>query len=544
MSVLSLTFSHFCEESSCSPEEFFTAVMESTIPCREDRKLSRVIINLLEDYAEKLVEIEEDEELIQDPREFEEEFDPQEGTDTLYGDPREHDATTTLITFSDNRSVEVGKAKDALCFYRSSQKGTRTLSTMTSNFRFIKTPNDITKLLKLEQDEKAVIDRARQIEGLCELLRKEVFSKMDSGITLHDRDLQRIAREIGERLGIEGFDASLTWVKQFRKVSRIVSRRITKFVSNRSRATDEATKKKAEDFKLDFRALIQSTSTPNHCIANGDQSGFTKQLCSARALAPVGSKKIERLVESVSSTTHSYTVLPLIFADGRLAPKLFVVLAEKHGQFPRTFRNTASNLVVKCHTSHIMTKKLLKEWLEECVFTREMPDKLVLLLDSWTSFKDHGLIQSLVPDGKEVVIRNIPSGATSEIQPLDVFFFRIFKDFVRRVHEHVMFSSLIEDFQIHRRDNILLILEVVYNEFRNPKFQPFLQYSWKKAGYIVIEPVRFQTPVEVCFGQKVLRICENGEPCQERAFIQCSYCLQNLCFRHCFTNRHLHAAPP
>ena len=70
-----------------------------------------------------------------------------------------------------------------------------------------------------------------------------------------------------------------------------------------------------------------------------------------------------------------------------------------------------------------MTKKLMIEWLKECVFVPDMPEKFLLILDSWTSFRDHETIQALVPEGKQVIIKNIPSGATCDIQPLDVFFF-------------------------------------------------------------------------------------------------------------------------
>ena len=105
-------------------------------------------------------------------------------------------------------------------------------------------------------------------------------------------------------------------------------------------------------------------------------------------MAPVGVRKIERIVQAVTSTTHSYTVLPIIRADGHLFPKLFVVLAEPKGQFPASFENTSANLVVKCHTPHIMTEQLMSEWLTECVFTVDMPDKLRLLLDSRTPFNN------------------------------------------------------------------------------------------------------------------------------------------------------------
>ena len=78
------------------------------------------------------------------------------------------------------------------------------------------------------------------------------------------------------------------------------------------------------------------------------------------------------------------------------------------------------------------------ESFQECVFTPDMPNRLILILDQWTFFRDHATIQALVPEGKQVIVKNIPAGATSEIQALDVFFFRILKDVVPRIHGHVM----------------------------------------------------------------------------------------------------------
>lgn len=148
---------------------------------------------------------------------------------------------------------------------------------------------------------------------------------------------------------------------------------------------------------------------------------------SARSLAPLGVREVERVVQAVSDTTHSYTIMPMVYANGRLAPKLFVVLQESGGRFPAKFENQASNLSVHCHTSHIMTKELMKTWLRECLLNEDMPNELLLIVDSWSSFKDHHAIQSLVPVGKRLTIHNIPPKATSLIQPLDVFFFRVFK---------------------------------------------------------------------------------------------------------------------
>ena len=187
-----------------------------------------------------------------------------------------------------------------------------------------------------------------------------------------------------------------------------------------------------------------------------------------------------------------------------------------------------------------MTKKLCDEWVRECLFASdcEMPENVLLLLDQWTPFRDHDAIRAAAPAGTEVLIKNIPAGAPSQIQPLDVYFFRVLKDFVRKLHEHVMTEDL--DFTIHQRSNILLILGVVWNQFCNPIFKDFLLYSWRKIGYIEAEATEFRTPVEVCLKADMPSQCENLEGCLIAPFITCSFCQRAYCFVHFIVTKHLH----
>ena len=106
-----------------------------------------------------------------------------------------------------------------------------------------------------------------------------------------------------------------------------------------------------------IREIREAGRLADSCIANADQSGFQKQLISGCFMSPKGVKKVESLVKSESSTTHSYTVFPLIFADGRLSSKLVAVFPEPEGKFPQRSLNTTSNIMVKSYTPHIMTEK-------------------------------------------------------------------------------------------------------------------------------------------------------------------------------------------
>lgn len=166
---------------------------------------------------------------------------------------------------------------------------------------------------------------------------------------------------------------------------------------------------------------------PNTLFCNADQSGFVKEMHGSRALAPLGVKNVERVVQSTSAISHSYTIMPLLYSNGTLGEKLFVVMQEPRGLFPRSGHFVASNLEVRAGHSHIMTKRHMVEWFESCVFGPTSPQSTFLLVDSWTSFKDTVTIQATVPANKELFVKNIPPGATSMIQPLDLFFFQPFK---------------------------------------------------------------------------------------------------------------------
>lgn len=73
-----------------------------------------------------------------------------------------------------------------------------------------------------------------------------------------------------------------------------------------------------------------------------------------RSLHFKGVKTVKKVVGNVIATTHSYTIMPMSFADGHLHPKLLIVLQERDGKLPANYYKP-ENLVVKAHSSHIMT---------------------------------------------------------------------------------------------------------------------------------------------------------------------------------------------
>ena len=68
-------------------------------------------------------------------------------------------------------------------------------------------------------------------------------------------------------------------------------------------------------------------------VYNSDQCEFQLEMHSGRTLAIEGRRQVECVIQSISSTTHSYTIQPTISADGKLLSLLYLVLKELSGKF-------------------------------------------------------------------------------------------------------------------------------------------------------------------------------------------------------------------
>jgi len=66
-------------------------------------------------------------------------------------------------------------------------------------------------------------------------------------------------------------------------------------------------------------------------VMNADQSGFLYEFTSTRTLSTVGEKITRVVAECLNKTTHSYTIMPIITAAGRLLSPLFICLQEVTG---------------------------------------------------------------------------------------------------------------------------------------------------------------------------------------------------------------------
>ena len=353
-------------------------------------------------------------------------------------------------------------------------------------------------------------------------------------LIVHDIDLKRWAMVKQKEVNLENFKASVQWLRKFKKSNRIVSRKITKLITQVS-YNNEGIYQDSQLFVKNNKDLFESSKCSH--IFNTDQSGFNMEMHSGRTLEIKGTKAIERKVQSISSTTHSYTIQPTIAADGTLLSPLFIVLQESGGVFgPIVKKNLfdARNVYVAPSKSGKLSKELLKEWFNNIYFTNT-PDNSILFVDSWTAYNKQDDLLIMKPQHKTIKILQIPPKTTCLIQPLDVYFFRMWKNFVIRFSDRVILDSL--NVNLYQRNNIIKLQSLVYFQFSAARFKPFIKYSWYKCGYLTERPEKFQTPVEFCFDSINDTECVCHD-CLEGQFILCSWCEKLLCFHHFFEEYH------
>ncbi|XP_011858199.1 PREDICTED: uncharacterized protein LOC105555765, partial [Vollenhovia emeryi] len=271
-------------------------------------------------------------------------------------------------------------------------------------------------------------------------------------------------------------------------------------------------------------------------IYNSDQSGFQLEFHSGRTLAHKGVKKVESVVQSISATTHSYTIQPTISADGRLLSPLFITLKEITGTFGPRVQETlfkASNIFVTASKSGKLISNHVKTWLKDVFFPNVGP-RSVLLLDSWSGHCPNIISETRPDSATDIIFLTIPAGTTGKIQPLDVYGFRLWKHFIKHFSDTIILLDLAID--LHVGNNILKLQSLTHNQFSSPRFQNLFKFAWFKSGYIQNRPEEYQTPGEFCFKDHSRLKCDI---CDGISVIICSWCKKSLCITHFFHEHHL-----
>jgi hypothetical protein len=169
-------------------------------------------------------------------------------------------------------------------------------------------------------------------------------------------------------------------------------------------------------------------------------------------------------------------------------------------------------------------------WLEE-VYLPKVEVGSLLLIDKWGGWKRP--MESEEVQAKKVSIHFIPEGTTGEIQPLDVFYNRQFKTFIRSL------SNLIRrrnpDYILSVRFNLVNLISLIHHQFCAPRFREFVKYAWFASGYGYERPAAFRSPPQYCLKDfPPSEKCKCGAVC----LVRCGYCEEFLCFDHFVVDRH------
>ena len=132
-------------------------------------------------------------------------------------------------------------------------------------------------------------------------------------------------------------------------------------------------------------------------------------------------------------------------------------------------------------------------------------------------------------------ILTIPPKCTPYAQPLDRFFFRQYKAFVRRIEDFVLLDNI--DLNLNYRNEIIKRQSLTHTQFSAPIFLDYRRFSWHKCRYTdTYTP--FTDPVKYCFDVNVsAELCSK---CENTAFLKCAHCQALLCFYHFYYEYHYH----
>jgi len=452
----------------------------------------------------------------------------------LEEDEDDDQAEDSCTSISEEREiVNDGYKRRAVGFWKSAKRGRYSLSTVKHSFRKVKS---LRQLYRWEHYIQKGGTHREKMLYISEYVLQNFKEADEEKKIIHDMDLRRWALEAKAQIDLSSFKASATWILNFKRKYRIVSRKITKFVSRSAQRDKEQLQIACQEFIATVKSNINLFELEN--IYNADESGFNLELHSGRTLTTQGVKTVESIAQSLSATTHSYTIMPIISASGQLKSPLYLVLKEASGNFgPRVEESLfrPANVYIAASKSGKLTTQHFQSWFTN-VFVPVTGSFSVLLLDSWSGHCPASLQEFIPKKDKDIRILTIPKKTTGMIQPLDVYGFRLWKNFVRTFSDRVMLLNY--DINLHLRNNIIKLQSLTHIQLSSPRFHNLFKYAWYKSGYIEERPPQFETPVDFCFNGKDIQEIPRCSICDAPAVIRCSWCKQYFCMQHFFEEYH------
>jgi hypothetical protein len=120
-----------------------------------------------------------------------------------------------------------------------------------------------------------------------------------------------------------------------------------------------------------------------------------------------------------------------------------------------------------------MTKSHLRRFYGN-ISGENIDERALLIVDSWTDYKDLETMKFSLPS-KRVDVLLISERTTNCIQPLDLFFFRKYTIYVRRIEGHVRVCLHDSGIKLHNHSIIMKMHSVVHNQLGAPSYASLCQ---------------------------------------------------------------------
>lgn len=297
-----------------------TPVNHAELELKEN--IEKILLNAMDNFNE--IETLEDNTL-----EFEEEFKNCEATaiedNIWYKSPTDSDKCTM-----DDEKLSYEYKKKAVEYWRSGKTGNLRIDTVRQKYKKVSSERQLRRWVNQINKGGTYMEK---LTAISEFVLKNFKDSIKVGNIIHDTDLRKWALQAKNNMGFHDirFKASDFWVYKFKKEHRIVDRKINKFITKKNLRDESKLKDEADKFVDTTRNYIHQYGEDN--VYNSDQSGFELEIHSKRTLTEEGTKKVECVVQSISATTHSYTIQPTINAAGKLLSPLFLVMKETKDEF-------------------------------------------------------------------------------------------------------------------------------------------------------------------------------------------------------------------
>ncbi|VDO42121.1 unnamed protein product [Haemonchus placei] len=178
----------------------FGSCDEERAPTRKEQKLIDSFSSILRNATHEDLDIECEEDCVIEDEEADPLWEPDDEEETA--------STSKGPLMFGNVEVSKEQVESAIRFYRSSAKGCRSLSCMSSNFRFIRSEYHLMRLRQIEREGEILECRLAALRTLADDLKEKVKLKLERGVTLHDCDIRQMALKINrERSLLANFKA-------------------------------------------------------------------------------------------------------------------------------------------------------------------------------------------------------------------------------------------------------------------------------------------------------------------------------------------------